>query len=419
MIPRVRPSYSFADLRAVLFPTRNARAQFEYALAQHFGMRAAITFPYGRSAIYGVLRAMNLRGEIVQPAYNCVVVAHASVLADGVPVFVDCERDDPNQDANALLDAVNENTAAVIPTSIFGQPFDAATLVEHIRRKNKNAFVLMDCAQAFTTRWNDKLLAAQGDAAILAFGIGKAMTTLFGGAVLTNRADVAEQIRAWQARTFSPPTFAQKLKQLVYFFASWAATTEAGTILADGVERSRAMSSAMLKQLRSREAIRLPATNQTLLTDYQAALGISQLPRLENFLARRREISRVYAQALHSLQGAQLPQWRVGATHTIYTLRLDEPNARTQILNGLRQRGVQGGTVLDYVVPELDCYRERGYANEFRNARAWSQSALNLPNHPSLTDAQVKYCADALQQTLTVIRSAVSIPPLHVNQSIS
>lgn len=419
MIPRVRPSLTRRELCAVLLPTRDARRELERALARCFGMREAILFPYGRSAVYGLMRAMELRGEVIQSAYNCVVVAHATVKAEGVPVFIDCERDGPNQDADAMVDGVNQATAAVIPTSIFGHTFDAPQLVERIRRKNKNAFVIMDCAQAFTARWNRDLLAAQGDAAVLAFGIGKAMTTLFGGAVLTNREDVAARVRAWQRANFVEPSATQQLIRVLYFFAAWGGTTGWGTILADQMERSKAMSSALVKGLRSRERVALPKTNQTYLGEREAAIGLAQISRLEGFIQRRHAISQLYESELKQTTGIKLPTSEEGATDTIYSMRLDEPAARDQVLNELRARGVQGGTVLDYVVPALECYRELGYKDAYPNAREWARRALNLPNHPALTDEEVKRCAGALREALIISQSVLGAPASHVHESIS
>lgn len=400
MIPRVRPTYTRAELRAMLFPERDAVARFERELATHFGLKYALVFPYGRSAIYAAFRALGLSGEIVQPAYNCVVVAHATVLSGNRPIFVDSQRDDPNQDVEAMIGAVNEKTVAVVPTSIFGMTFDAPALVSAIRRKNPLAIVLMDCAQAFDTRWKGELIAAQGDAAILAFGIGKAMTTLFGGALLTNRDDVAHALRIWRDRSFRAPSPARALVQLFYFFASWVAVTGIGVNVEDLAERSGLVAARLFKALRSRESIRLPRDNQVLLSDRQAELGRVQLAQLPSFTRRREEISAMYAAALEDSCGVRLPNWEKGATHTIYTLRLDDPSRRLGVLRALRRSGVQGGTVLDYVVSELDCYRSIGIAGDYPNAHQWAGRAVNLPNHPTLTDQQVAHCATALRAAL-------------------
>ena len=98
MIPRIRPSYSPADLRAAVRATPDVVAAFERDLARHFGVSHALVFPYGRSSLYACLRALDLApGEVVQPAYNCVVVAHATMAAGHRPVFVDVQADNPNQ----------------------------------------------------------------------------------------------------------------------------------------------------------------------------------------------------------------------------------------------------------------------------------------------------------------------------------
>jgi len=405
MIPRVHPTYTPAELRAALFPMRDAVAEFERELAAHFGMKYALVFPYGRSAIYAAFRALGLSGEVVQPAYNCVVVAHATVLSGNQPVFVDCQNDDPNQDADAMVRAVNAHTTAVVPTSIFGMSFDAPALVAAIRRKNPGTFVLMDCAQSFDARWQGELTAAQGDAAILAFGIGKAMTTLFGGALLTDRDNVAQAVRNYRDRSFHPSSVTRSLGRLAYFAASWIAVTGQGVRASDLLERSGALQARFLKSLRSRESIRLPKDNEILMTNREAAIGHAQLSRLSMFIERRKEISAIYSGALCDVSSVHLLDWSDGATHTIYTLRLDTPARRSDVLDGLRQRGVQGGTVLDYVVPDLECYRERRDADEFPNARAWARRVLNLPNHPTLTDAQVGYCASVLRAALDDVRS--------------
>ncbi|CAG0945907.1 partial dTDP-4-amino-4,6-dideoxy-D-glucose transaminase, partial [Anaerolineae bacterium] len=257
-----------------------------------------------------------------------------------------------------------------------------------------------DCAQSFDVRWQGNLVAAHGDAAILAFGIGKAMTALFGGALLTNRRDIAQTVQNYRDHSFRSSSMAHSLGRLAYFAASWLAVNGFGVNATDFVERLGA-----LNAFRSRESIRLPNDNSVLMPRCQAAMGNAQLPRLPAFIKRRKEISAIYERALHDACGVRLPAWHEGATHTIYTLRLDEALRRTDMLNQLRRRGVQGGTVLDYVVPDLECYRERGNADDFPNARAWARRALNLPNHPTLSDAQVEQCASALRRALAASQS--------------
>ena len=401
MIPRVRPSYSLADLRAAVQAPGDAVAALERDLAVYFGMQHALVFPYGRSAIYAALRALNLKGDVVQPAYNCVVVAHATVLADCRPVFVDAQIDNPNQDPSQMTESVGAGTVAVVPTSMFGIPFDAASLCDGIRRRNPNAFILMDCCQCFDARWQGKSLLTQGDAALLAFGIGKPMTTLFGGALLTNRADVAEAVRRFREASFAARPLHAIMRRWIYFLASWVALSGPAVGFTDFLENADTPLHRSLLKLRAREAIRLPADNQVHMLPMEAAIGRTQLTRAHAFIQRRREIAALYARELASVPGLQLLDWPDGASYAIYAARLSHPERRTQVLAALRRGGVQGDTTLSYVVPALECYRRNGYSGErFPHANDWARSVINFPNHPTMTDAQVSHVIRAVQSAL-------------------
>ena len=411
MIPRVRPSYSRGDLRAALRPAGDAVAAFERALAAYFGVRHALAFPYGRSAIYACLRALNLGGDVVQPAYNCVVVAHATVLAGCRPVFVDAQPDCPNQDAAAMVERVNAGTVAVVPTSIFGMTFDAPALCDAIRRRNRNALILMDCCQCFDARWQGALLATQGDAAVLAFGIGKPMTSLYGGALLTNRDDLAAAARRQRDAHFSSRPLHLRAWRWIYFLASWLALSGPAVALTDVLENANTPLHRYLLTLRAREAIRLPADCELYMTPMEAAIGRSQLQRAAAFINRRGAIAAVYARELRDVPALDLLDWPEGSSYGIFAARLREPAMRPHVLAAMRRCGVQADTTLSYVVPGLECYRADGYhADGFQHAAAWARSVINLPNHPTMTDAEVRRVVRAVRSTCSSVtaRSAVT-----------
>ena len=402
MIPRARPSYQWADLRAAWHACRDAVEQFESALATYFNLNHAIVFPYGRSAIYTCLRALaQPDGEVVQPAYNCVVVAHATMCAGYRPVFVDAQPHSPNQDPEAMVERVHPATVAVMPTSIFGLPFDAKALCEAIRQRNPKALILLDCCQAFDARWHGERLASQGDAALLAFGLGKPMTTLYGGALLTNRDDLAQAVRQYRHTTFRTPGRAAVLRRWSYFLGSWLALLSPCVRLTDWLEHVDTPLHRYLLTLRAREAIRLPADHDMLMLPLEAAIGRAQLQRVAGFMHRRREIAAIYAQALENVPGLELLPWTDGASYAIYAVRLQQPAQRQHVLKSMHQSGVQGDTVLSYVIPNLACYRAQGYTGTpFPHAIAWSRSVLNIPNHPTMSDRQVWRVVRAVREAL-------------------
>jgi len=392
MIPASRPNYSYRELKASLFHSPGVMEEFEGELAAHFGVRHAIAFPYGRSALYAALKAVESPGgEVLQPAYNCVVVAHASFVAGYNPVFVDTLSDSPNQDPEQMIDKTTARTVAAIPTSIFGMNFDAADLSEAIRRRNKNAIIFIDCCQCFDARWNGQMLAACGDGAFLAFGIGKPMTSLYGGAFLTNRESLAQSVRIYRNATFTKRSGMAVVMRWLYFVSSWAALSVPFVRFTDAMVNTDTPLRNYLLTLRAHEAICLPTDNQTMMLPLEAAIGLEQLLRVSTFMGRRREIAAIYEREFEGLPEIQLLPWTEGSTYTIYSIRLKRPEDRPRILASLRKRGIQGSTILNYVIPGLDCYREKGYSPvPFPRAGYWAASVLNLPNHPSMTEKQVR-----------------------------
>ncbi|MFQ5455909.1 MAG: DegT/DnrJ/EryC1/StrS family aminotransferase [Nitrospirota bacterium] len=401
MIPRCSPSYSLDELQGAFRHSPDVVELFEKELAAYFNMKYAITFPYGRSAIYACLQALELSGnEVIQPAYNCVVVAHATVKAGFRPVFVDTLPNDPNQDMEKMIEKVGFNTAAVIPTSIFGMSFDAVQLCKEIRRKNPNTFILTDCCQSFNAQWKGNLLVREGDAAILAFGIGKPMTSLFGGALLTNRADIILTVKRYRDRVYTKPDIFRSFKRLTYFLASWIAFSGPCVNLTNFLESSSNPLQWYLKRFRTREAIKLPRDNQFLLTKLEASIGCIQLRKVKQFMDRRSEIASRYNLALAHIPYLKLLDWTKGSTYAIYSARFTRPEKRGEILSKLIKKGIQCGTVLNYVVPALSCYQEIGYSGlEFPHAMAWADSVINFPDHPTMTDKHIQYCINTISKT--------------------
>jgi len=401
MIPSNKPSYSFRDLHAALFHDSRTFDRFEQELAANFNFRYAITFPYGRSALYATLRALDKpKSEVVQPAYNCVVVAHATVAAGHQPVFVDASTATPNQDADRMVEAVGPRSVAVVPTSIYGMTFDAEGLCSEIRHRNRDACILVDCCQALDARWDGRLLMHAGDGAFLAFGIGKPMTTLFGGALLTNRHDLASSVYLFRDRYYRSPQITAAFQRLFYFVASWVALSPSMTVLTDFLMNADTSLSRYLRRLRAREEIRLPEDNDVLMLPMQAAIGGQQLRRVSDFMKRRKEIAESYNHAFQKLPYLALLPWGEGSTFAIYTVRLRRSEDRDRIVSMMRKHGIQCDTILNYVIPGLDCYHDMGFTSDpFPNARSWSESVLNLPNHPSMTDKQVQMVIRAMQET--------------------
>jgi dTDP-4-amino-4,6-dideoxygalactose transaminase len=143
------------------------------------------------------------------------------------------------------------------------------------------------------------------------------------------------------------------------------------------------------------------------ITDFQCALGLSQLERLPQWVARRNAVAARYHELLGGTEGLQLPaEPRTGEVHGrhLFVVRFTEgARRRRAMFEGLREAGV--GTQLHYIpIPRHGLYRSLGYGDatmaELPEAQAYYEQALSLPMFPGLTDEDVDRVAREIQRLL-------------------
>ena len=194
MIPRLRPYISRDEFVSLIFGQTTV-SDFEIEFAKFTNQKHAIAFPYGRTALYILLKALNIRSkEIIVPAYTCVVVPHAIVSSGNKPIFVDCNQNDPNMNFDLVQENISENTKAIVVTSIFGNPINLKKL-NKIREKNPELVVIQDCAHSFLTKSENQETHKQGIAAFFGLNFGKMITSIFGGMITTDDDNLAFLIR--------------------------------------------------------------------------------------------------------------------------------------------------------------------------------------------------------------------------------
>ena len=205
MIPRLRPSISGADIAAAILG-RTSVQEFETSFATLMGQQHAVAFAYGRSGLILLLEVLGLKdAEIICPAYTCVVVAHAIVQSGNKPVFIDSENGGFNMDLDRAEAVIGPRTRALIATSIHGYPVDLDRL-DTIRARNTGLIIIQDCAHSFAAKWKGRPVLREGHAAIFGLNISKSMTSIFGGMVTTDDADLARRLRSLRQQTLQPAT---------------------------------------------------------------------------------------------------------------------------------------------------------------------------------------------------------------------
>ena len=167
--------------------------QFEKALAEYLGVEYISVFTNGTLPLITVLQALGLKkGEVITTPYSFVATTHSIWWNQLKPVFVDVEPTTGNIDPAKIETAITENTVAIMPVHVYGQPCDNERIDAIAKRHNLK--VIYDAAHAFGVRKDGKSILEWGDVSTLSFHATKVFGTIEGGALICHSAEMKHQI---------------------------------------------------------------------------------------------------------------------------------------------------------------------------------------------------------------------------------
>lgn len=381
-IPYARQQISDLDIQAVVdvlrsdFVTQGTVVPaFERALAAYAGAAHAVAVNSGTSALHLACRALDVGpGDWVWTSPITFVASANCALYCGARVdFVDIDPRtyclSAERLAEKLSDAAQEHRLpkAIVAVHLGGHACEMAAIHELSRRYGFR--IVEDASHALGGQYRGDRIGSgrYSDVTVFSFHPVKPITTGEGGAVVTNDATVARRIRLLRSH---------------------------------GVTREPAEMSDGSAGPWYYEQIDLGYNYR--LTDIQAALGLSQLTQLDGFLARRREIARLYDESLRGLPLAtpwQHPE--CDSARHLYVIRLRLPALRMthrQTFEALRAASV--GVSLHYIpVYRHPYYARFGYAPaSYPEAERYYAEAISLPMFPALTAEQQEHVIGALRQ---------------------
>jgi perosamine synthetase len=399
MIPRFKPRLGYRELAALFRFQPGAVAAFETAFARAFGGGYALAFPYGRSALWAFFKAIGLYGaEIVQPAYTCSVVAHATVLSGNVPRFVDLRLPTYNMDLDQVRAAINPNTGAVISTHLFGYPLDVDNLSKIVReaeaRFSRKIWIIQDCAHAFAAEWRERSVVAAGDVALFGLNISKMITSIFGGMLYTTDADLAHRLRTFRDATFKRPGYLKRMKRVGYFLAVYPAFAERVHGLVHWLQEETPLLNRLTKAYHLDEKIAFPPDYLESLCPCEAEVGLVQLSRYSEIVRQRRQHAQYYDVHLPRPRGWELPPLFEGATYSHYVVRVPD---REAVIKALGRHGVQLGRLIEYSVPHTAPYRSFADGQRFPLALKCSETTINLPVYAGLSSVARERAVKAIE----------------------
>lgn len=382
MIPRFNPSLDFRELSALVRPNGGAVERFEREFARTFGAADAVAFPYGRSALWAFLHAVGVEdAEIAMPAYTCSVVAHAISLSGNRPRFLDIRPADYNMDLDLLPAAMNASTRAVVATHLFGYPLDLdrleAIVADAEAEYGHKIWVIQDCAHAFGATWRGRLVGTSGDVALYALNISKIITSIFGGMLTFQDRKLAAKVRAWRDSHFAQPSWLKNLMRRLYLLAVYLAFNETVYGFTRWIQIKTPFLDHLTKAYHLDDKIHFPPDYLDRMLDVEASVGLEQLNKYPEVIARRRANAAAYDASLEGRPDWVLPPIVEGATYSHYVVRAP---TRQGVLEHAAKRGVELGDLIDYSIPEMSPYR--GLADGFDPCPVSSAAArftINLP----------------------------------------
>lgn len=378
LIPRLRPDYGWSEIIAALQPSRGMIERYERAFAEKFGCSHGVMFSYGRAGLFALLKAWGLEdAEVVCPAYTCVVVPHAVVLSGNIPVFVDCAPGSFNMDLEGIRAALSPQTGAVIATHLFGYPMDVESLSGIVReaeqRFGRKIYVIQDVAHSYGARWNGELVTSFGDAAVFGCNISKIINSIFGGMVTTCNEETCSALQEFRKNECRSGGTVKTFRRLLYLLAVKAAFNPHVYGLVTMLERSGLLDRFV--KYYDDAVIDFPSDWNLLASEIEARVGMVQLGKYDRIVSARIARAREYLRGFEGRDDIRVLPFDSGATYSHFVGIVEDQG---KWIREYRSRGVQLGTIIEYVVPQMSAYRQ--YARqEYPVARSYAGHLVNFP----------------------------------------
>ncbi|MDO9546740.1 MAG: DegT/DnrJ/EryC1/StrS aminotransferase family protein [Pelolinea sp.] len=391
MIPRLKPYLGKEEILALFKKRENAVKRFEIEFASQFNTEYAVAFPYGRSALWAFFKSLDLDPfEVVQPAYTCSVVAHATVLSGNIPVFVDINLTDYNMDLDLMAKAITPYTRVIIPTHLFGYPMDINKVKEIVQKAEDKyghkIWIIQDCAHSFDAKYKGDSVINSGDGAIFGLGISKQITSIFGGMFTTNDEAIAKNLRDFRDSYFLVPSWKKSLKRYLYLLAVYPAFQSFIYGLVYWLQEKTPFLNRLTRDYHLDEKIHFPPDHLDQMTAIEALVGLEQLKKYPAVYSKRIEIANEYFSNIISSSKFILPPEVGGATYSHFVIRTEN---RDQLLALFASKGIQLGQLIEYSMPHHPAYKIYVQETAFPNSYLCSNSLINLPIYPNLKNAQI------------------------------
>ena len=338
--------------------------EFEQKMSETVGRKHGIAVSNGTAAIEVAIRALGIiqGDEVIMPTFTIISCAMAVTKMGAVPVFVDSDINDWNMKVDEIEAKITEKTRAIMIVHLYGLPVNVDKIMDLAEKYNLK--VIEDAAEMHGQTYKGKPCGSFGNISTFSFYPNKHITTGEGGMIVTDDEVLAEKCRELRNLCFK--------KDVRY--------------------------------------VHEEISDNYRFTNLQAAVGLAQLERLEEFVERKRMMGKYYSEQFRDLKGVILPQDATDYANNIYWVYgmvLGEEYSVTnrEVVKLLAQEGI-GSRTFFWCMHEQPVYKKVGLfeGESYPNAEYLARKGFYIPSGLALTSQQMEQVVDKVKKVINALK---------------
>lgn len=336
--------------------------KFEQQLAGYTGRKHAVAVTNGTAALELAVEALGIQkgDEVIMPSFTIISCGQAIVKMGATPVLVDCDYDTFNMKVEDIESKITEKTKAIMIVHIYGLPVDVDPVLDLAKKYNLK--IIEDAAEMHGQLYKGKMCGSFGDISIFSFYPNKHITTGEGGMVLMDEDILFEKCKSLRNLAFSP----DPNKRFIHDELGW--------------------------NLR--------------MTNLQAAIGVAQFERIDEFVAKKRWIGEMYEKLLSDIDVINLPIKKNDFSENIYwvfaiTLKDSYSKNAKEVMKELGENGI-GTRPFFYPMHLQPVFNKMGLfeGEDYPNSAKLYDRGFYIPSGMAITEEQILQVSEKLHKIL-------------------
>jgi perosamine synthetase len=326
---------------------------FEQKIAEYIGASHCAVFNSGTSALHAIMLAYDVQNndEVIVPSLTFIATANAPLFVQGKPIFADIEEKTLGLDPEDVKEKITSKTKIIMPVHYGGCPAQIRALQEIAA--DHNLRLIEDAAESFGAKIGDKMTGSFGHSGMLSFCQNKIITTGEGGAIVTDSKEIYEQLLLVRShgrkddKSYFTDPFSSNYVKLGY-------------------------------NLR--------------LSNIMAALGISQIEKVEKIIKKRLKVANNYIEGLKGIEELILPTKSTNERHVFQLFSIRVKNGfRDELIDFLRTNGISSKVYFPPIHSTYFYKEQMEYKVHLPVTEKISKEILSIPIYPTMTGEEQKY----------------------------